>query len=56
MIKYSTQPGKGAKALKNDSPSSPIITTRDTKGLNNEGLPGENVTSALDLDADDVNE
>lgn len=56
MIKYSTQPGQGSNALKNNSPTSPIITTRDTKGLNNEVLPGENVTSALDLDADDVNE
>ena len=56
MIKYSTQPGQGSNALKNNSPTSPTITTRDTKGLNDNGEQGEDVKSALDLDAEDAND
>lgn len=56
MIKYSTQPGKGSNALKNNSPTSPTITTRDVKGLNDSEKPSQDVTSALDLDAEDAND
>ena len=56
MIKYSTQPGQGSNALKNNSPTSPTITTRDVKGLNDSGKPSQDVASALDLDAEDAND
>lgn len=55
MIKYSTQPGQDAKALHTNSPTSPIKTTGDIKGLNDTGLPSEDRNSLLDLDSADQN-
>lgn len=54
MIRYSTQPDKGANAL-TDSPTSPKVTTKDVRGLlgSNED---EKTQTLLDLDADDNNE
>jgi len=54
MIRYSTQPDKGSKAL-TDSPTSPIVSTKDTRNLLNI-KDGEKTQDALDLDANDVNE
>jgi len=55
MIRYSTQPSKNSNVI-TDSPTSPIKTTRDSRGLNDEGKPSESVRSVLDLDAEDANE
>jgi len=54
MIRYSTQPSKDAKAI-TDSPTSPVVTTKDVRGL--EGTKeDEKSRSLLDLDALDNNE
>jgi len=54
MIRYSTQPSKGSNAL-TDSPTSPIVTTKDTRNLL-DIKDGEKTQDVLDLDANDVNE
>lgn len=53
MIRYSTQPSKGTQAL-TDSPTSPIITTKDVRGLNDNDNK-EDKNSLQDYDADDQN-
>lgn len=53
MIRYSTQPSNDAKALHTYSPTSPVKTTKDTKGLNDDGAPSQSATSDLDLDSMD---
>lgn len=54
MIRYSTQPDKGSNAL-TDSPTSPIISTKDKRNLLNV-KDSEQTQDLLDLDANDVNE
>jgi len=54
MIRYSTQPDKGANAL-TDSPTSPKVTTKDVRGLMSDN-DDQKSGSLLDLDAEDNNE
>jgi len=54
MIRYSTQPQKGANAL-TDSPTSPKVTTNDIRGLLGT-KEDEKSRTLLDLDAEDNNE
>jgi len=55
MIKYSTQPSNDAKVL-TDSPTSPIVTTKDVKGLNDINDQQQDTKNLQDLDAQDNNE
>ena len=55
MIKYSTQPGQDAKALHTNSPTAPIKTTQDVRGLEDDGKASQSAKSLLDLDSDDQN-
>jgi hypothetical protein len=55
MIRYSTQPSKNAKAL-TDSPTSPIVTTKDIKSLNGTNDQQESKSNLQDLDAQDEND
>jgi len=55
MIRYSTQPSQDSNAL-TDSPTSPIMTTRDNQGLNDGGKPSQQDRDLQDLDAEDVND
>jgi hypothetical protein len=54
MIRYSTQPTKGEHVL-NDSPTSPIKTTKDVMGLEGVG-EDEKLRTLQDSDAEDENE
>ena len=54
MIRYSTQPKKSAHVL-TDSPTAPIVTTGDVRGLLGT-KEDEKSRTLLDLDADDNNE
>jgi hypothetical protein len=54
MIRYSTQPKKSAHVL-TDSPTAPIVTTGDVRGLLGT-KEDEKSQTLLDLDADDNNE
>jgi len=54
MIRYSTQPSKGSNAL-TDSPTSPIVTTKDVRGLNDNGMSSQSKSSLQDYDADEQN-
>ena len=55
MIRYSNKPDQNAKVI-TDSPTSPIKTTKDTAGLNDEEQPSQKVRDLQDLDAEDVND
>lgn len=55
MIRYSNTPDKTANVI-TDSPTSPIKTTRDVAGLNDEQKPNESVKDLQDLFADDAND
>jgi len=52
MIRYSTKPDANPRVL-TDSPTSPIITTRDVKGLNDINDQQQNKPNLQDLDAQD---
>ena len=56
MIRYSTQPSKEASALKTESPTAPITTTRDINGLNDTDDQLQNNETLQDLDAEDEND
>jgi len=56
MIRYSTQPSKEANALKTESPTAHIRTTRDIMGLNDTNDQGEDKDNLQDLDAEDAND
>lgn len=56
MIRYSTQPSADAKAILNESPTSKIVTTDDYMGLNDDDKQSQDITTLLDLDAEDNNE
>jgi hypothetical protein len=55
MIRYSNTPDKNSKVI-TDSPTSPIKTTKDFAGLNDEGKPSENIKNLQDFDAEDAND
>ena len=55
MISYSTQPDKSSRVL-TDSPTSPILTTKDVKSLNNINDQSESTANLQDLDAQDEND
>jgi hypothetical protein len=55
MIRYSNNPTKSPKTL-TDSPTSPIITTKDVKGLNDIKDQSESKEDLQDLDAQDQND
>jgi hypothetical protein len=55
MIRYSTQPDKNSKVL-TDSPTSPILTTKDVNSLNGINDQSESTSNLQDLDAQDEND
>ena len=52
MIRYSNKPNQNAKVI-TDSPTSPVKTTKDIVGLNDEDKPSQQVRDLQDLDAED---
>jgi hypothetical protein len=53
MIRYSTQPKKDANTI-TDSPTSKIITTKDTRNLNDDGKPSQSIQEELDPFGEDL--
>jgi len=55
MIRYSNTPKKNKNVL-TDSPTSPVVTTRDVRGLQGDNDASENKSALQDLDSEDNNE